>query len=84
MQDAHCAAQLEVDHHDISKSGLYVLFMAVCNPDGAPVKLEGSIDSLDPCEHDALSADECVDHLIVVQTDTSPRTCLETCPSTSR
>lgn len=43
--------QMDVNHHDISKSGLYVLFMALCDPDASPVMLDGSVDSLDPCKY---------------------------------
>jgi hypothetical protein len=36
-------------HHDIDKSGEYVLFFANCDENGAPVVINGEIDSLDPC-----------------------------------
>eukprot|EP00596_Hydrurales_sp_CCMP1899_P000534 CAMPEP_0119040878 /NCGR_PEP_ID=MMETSP1177-20130426/10928_1 /TAXON_ID=2985 /ORGANISM="Ochromonas sp, Strain CCMP1899" /LENGTH=530 /DNA_ID=CAMNT_0007006361 /DNA_START=43 /DNA_END=1635 /DNA_ORIENTATION=- len=37
-----------VAHHEISKSGVYVLFMGICDPKSAPVSISGSINSLDP------------------------------------
>ncbi len=43
-------AQTLISHHDIRDTGLYVLFMAVCDPAASPVELDGSVDSLDPCE----------------------------------
>lgn len=50
---AHTAifyVQMRVSHHDITNSGLYVLLMAVCDPEASPVAVDGSVDSLDPCE----------------------------------
>jgi len=35
-------------HHDIKDTGLYILFMAVCDPSSNPVRINGNIDSLDP------------------------------------
>lgn len=37
-----------LSHHDIKDTGLYILFMAICNPSSNPVRIDGSIDSLDP------------------------------------
>ncbi len=33
----------------MSNSGVYVILMAECNPDVAPMVVHGTIDSMDPC-----------------------------------
>lgn len=42
--------QDEITRHDVTTSGLFVLIMAVCDPDAAPVAIGGAIDSMDPCK----------------------------------
>jgi hypothetical protein len=37
-----------INHHDISESGMYVILMASCDPSSQPIYLNGAIDSLDP------------------------------------
>ena len=37
-----------VAHHDISKSGIYILFMGNCDAASFPVKIHGRIESMDP------------------------------------
>jgi hypothetical protein len=34
---------------DIKETGLYVVIMAVCREDAAPVELLGTIESMNPC-----------------------------------
>lgn len=40
----------KLTEHHIKASGLYVLLMAQCTIEAAPLYLEGSIQSLDPCK----------------------------------
>lgn len=37
-----------VTHHEIQETGLYILFMAECNPSSTPITVNGKIESLDP------------------------------------
>jgi len=37
-----------LSHHEIKDTGLYVLFMAICDASSNPVRIDGTIDSLDP------------------------------------
>ena len=37
-----------VAHHDISKSGIYILFMGNCDAASFPVRIHGKIESMDP------------------------------------
>jgi len=37
-----------VTHHDIQKSGVYIIIFASCDEDAAPILLNGTIESLDP------------------------------------
>lgn len=42
--------QNEVARHDIAESGIYVLVMAMCDPESLPVVVDGAIESVDPCK----------------------------------
>lgn len=37
-----------VSHHEITESGIYILLMANCDENAAPIIIDGTIDSLDP------------------------------------
>jgi hypothetical protein len=47
----HYLAQNGITRHDIEESGIYVLVMAMCDPESLPVVVDGAIESLDPCKH---------------------------------
>lgn len=38
-------------HHEIESTGEYVFFMAICDEHSAPVRINGHIESLDPCTY---------------------------------
>jgi len=42
--------------HDISKSGIYVMIMAMCDETSLPVVIDGFIESIDPCKFIANTA----------------------------
>jgi len=37
-----------ISHHDIKSTGIYILFMASCDPASTPVRVDGKIESIDP------------------------------------
>jgi hypothetical protein len=37
-----------VSHHEIKSTGVYILFMAECDPNSTPIKVDGKIESIDP------------------------------------
>jgi len=39
----------DVSKHDISKSGIIVMIMALCDPSANPVVIDGAIESMEPC-----------------------------------